>query len=316
MADHLNSKKYRIGAGGWAYFKVPGTRSLIAYSKAFDFVEVNSTYYEIPSIEKAQFWRRSVPEDFEFSVRAHRSIAGSFKLRPVEPALETFERMREICAVLKADILHFQVPFSFRLDSAAVSDVCDFLSTANLSNLRIAMELQQTDSSDAQSKMLKVMRDHNIVHSVDLSKGQKPAYDSDILYTRLFGKGEHNVYQPTDAELAEIATRASSGKPKKVAMSFHFVRMYKDAARMKVYKQTGKFPKVTNSTGISSLEEVLAEDAKFPATKEDLVHDQGWKLFDYDLTKKIRAIHFLEKLPDEIYLDIDQVKEKLQDVGL
>ncbi|KAB2945238.1 MAG: DUF72 domain-containing protein [Candidatus Methanoperedens sp.] len=40
-----------IGAGGWAYFKVPGLDSLEAYSKAFDFVEVNSTFYTIPSIE-------------------------------------------------------------------------------------------------------------------------------------------------------------------------------------------------------------------------------------------------------------------------
>jgi hypothetical protein len=155
-----------------------------------------------------------------------------------------------------------------------------------------------------------------MVHSVDLSKGERPAYDSDILYTRLFGKGKHNVYQPTDRELTEIDARASSGKSQKVAMSFHFVKMYKDAARMKTYKQTGKFPKVTGSTGLSSLEEILDEDAKFPATKQELVQNQGWKLFDYTPIERIYAGRFLEKLSDRIYAGADEVKEELQGVKL
>lgn len=308
--------EYRIGTGGWAYFTVPGLNRLVAYSRAFDFVEVNSTYYQIPSMERVQSWRRLVPKDFKFSVRAHRSIVGTFKFRPVETALETFERIKEVCVILEADVLHFQVPPSFKVDSASVGDIGDFFSSVNLGSLRIAMEMRGTDSSRVPREMLRMMHDRNMVHSVDISKGEKPAYDSDILYTRLFGKGKHNVYQPTDGELAEIDARASSGKSQKVAMSFHFVKMYKDAARMKTYKQMGKFPKVTGSTGIPSLEEVLKEDAKFPATKQELVQNQGWKLFDYTPIERIHASRFLERLPDRIYTGIDEVKEELQGVKL
>ncbi len=57
-----------IGAGGWAYFHVPGMDSLAAYAKAFDFVEVNSTFYMNPSVEMVRLWRNRVPEDFMFSV--------------------------------------------------------------------------------------------------------------------------------------------------------------------------------------------------------------------------------------------------------
>lgn len=53
-----------IGTGGWAYFHVPGTDLLAAYANAFDFVEVNSTFYTNPSIEMVRSWRRRVPEDF------------------------------------------------------------------------------------------------------------------------------------------------------------------------------------------------------------------------------------------------------------
>lgn len=138
-----------------------------------------------------------------------------------------------------------------------------------------------------------------------------PAYESNVLYSRIFGKGRHNVYQPTDHELKEIDRRASRGNFQKVVLSFHFVRMYKDAARLKTYKQTGKFPKITRSTGLSSLEEVLREDVRFPTTKKELVNSQGWKLFDVTDEKRIRAEDFLKKLPEKTYNNINEIKDTL-----
>ena len=82
---------------------------------------------------------------------------------------------------------------------------------------------------------------------------------------------------------------AFRGDHEKVMLCFHFVKIYKDAARFKVYKQTGKFPMVTKSTGLSSLAEVLSEDVRFPATKQQLLLDQGWKLIDLTKDKRIRA---------------------------
>jgi uncharacterized protein YecE (DUF72 family) len=312
----LNLKEYRIGTGGWAYFNVPGLSPLAAYSRAFDFVEVNSTYYQIPSLKRVESWRKLVPKDFKFSVRAHRSIAGECKFRPVNKALETLERLKRVCAMLEAEVLHFQFPRSFRVISTSVRDMRDFFSSASLGNLRVAIELRGRNSSEIPGEMLRMMQDRNMVHSVDLSRGERPAFDSDILYTRLFGKGKHNVYQPTDTELGEIDAQASSGKSEKVTMSFHFVRMYKDAARMKMYKQTGRFPKITGSTGVASLEEVLSEDAKFPTSKQELVQSQGWKLFDYTPAERIHASVFLEKLPDRVYAGIRDVKVELQGVKL
>jgi hypothetical protein len=95
-------------------------------------------------------------------------------------------------------------------------------------------------------------------------------------------------------------------------MSFHFVRMYKDAARLKIYKQTGKFPKVTRSTGLSSLEEVLGEDALFPATKQELMHHQGWKIFDLNEDRRAHARYLLQDLPERTYSNLDEVIQDLK----
>ena len=97
-------------------------------------------------------------------------------------------------------------------------------------------------------------------------------------------------------------------------MSFHYVRMYKDAARLKTYKQTGRFPKVTSSTGLSSLEEILREDARFPMDKQELVKDQGWKLLDLTAEERVHARDLLEKLPEGEYGSVDEIRGKLQHI--
>jgi uncharacterized protein YecE (DUF72 family) len=304
-------KEYLIGTGGWAYFNVPGLRSLVAYSKAFNFVEVNSTFYQIPPLEQVKGWKKLVPPDFKFGLRAHRTmiqVTPKWKHR----ALDTFGKMKQICDALRSDFLHMQLPASSKLTQQWIDEFRSFISSIDLGNLRLVLEIRGVRPSKLPSGLLRLMQDHDIVHCTDVSKGEMPAYDSDILYTRLFGKGEHNIYQPTDEELTEIDNKVSNTNSQKIVMSFHFVRMYKDAARLKIYKQTGKFPKVTRSTGLSSLEEVLSEDALFPATKQELMHNQGWKIFDLNEDKRAHTRYLLQNLPDRTYSNLDEVIQDLK----
>jgi len=68
------------------------------------------------------------------------------------------------------------------------------------------------------------MQDQNIIHCVDISKVE-PFYESDQLYTRLFGKGRDNIYQFTDEELREIEEKTRTREYEKVSISFHNIRM-------------------------------------------------------------------------------------------
>jgi uncharacterized protein YecE (DUF72 family) len=303
-----------IGTGGWAYFRVPELGSLTAYSRLFNFVEVNSTFYQIPLLKEVEKWRRHVPSDFKFSVRAHQSITHLNKLQPVEETFDAFARMKQICGTLDAEVMHLQVPPSFELTETSIMNFRSLLSSVSLRGLRLALEIRGVRPSQLPPELLKTMQEYDIVHCTDLSRGEMPAYESDMLYTRLFGEGRHNVYQPTDEELVEIDKKASSEKSEKIVMSFHFVRMYKDAARLKTYKQTGQFPTVTRSTGLDSLEEVLREDARFPSTKQELIRSQGWKIFDLTETKRIRVENLLEKLPEATYNDLGEVADTLERV--
>ncbi len=190
--------RVHIGAGGWAYFQVPGMDSLAAYARAFDFVEVNSTSYTNPSIEMVRSWRRRVPEDFMFSVRCHKDLTHKYFLSPGKEIHEILARSIRICSELKAEILHIRTPPSFNPDEK-LKDIRDLFSTIDLGSVKLAWEIRGRVGKGT----IDLMHDIGIIHCTDISK-EMPLTDSDILYTRLFGHGEHNLYQFDDAELLDI----------------------------------------------------------------------------------------------------------------
>jgi len=297
---------FHIGAGGWAYFQVPGMDSLTAYSKAFDFVEVNSTFYTTPSLEMVRLWRRKVPEDFRFSVRCHKDLTHKFLLSPRQENHEILRESLLICRELRAGILHIQTPPSFYPDEK-LKDIKDLLSSFDFGNIQLAWEIRGRMAQET----IELMRDLGIIHCTDISR-KMPAVDSDILYTRLFGHGEHNLYQFDDAELLKIDTSAKERGQDNVYLTFHGARMYSDAARLKVYERNGTFPKVTKAIGLASLMIVLEEEAVFPATKSELIEKQGWKVFDLTENERVHARLLLENLPKGKYSNVDEVIKDLQ----
>ncbi|WAM22814.1 MAG: DUF72 domain-containing protein (plasmid) [Candidatus Methanoperedens sp.] len=290
-----------IGAGGWAYFKVPGMDSLTAYSKAFDFVEVNSTFYETPSIEMVRSWRQRVPDNFMFSVRCHKDLTHKYLLSPGKECYEILNQSLRICGELKAEILHIQTPPTFNPDEKCKS-IQDLLSSVDFGNVRLAWEIRGKVSD----RTIELMRDLGIIHCTDISR-EMPAVDSDIIYTRLFGHGKHNLYQFYDAELLKIDTNAKERGKDNIYLTFHGVKMYSEAARLKVFEKSGTFPKVSKATGLASLKIVLEEDTVFPATKSELIEKQGWKVFDLTENEHVHASMLLEKLPDSKYSSVEEV---------
>lgn len=299
--------EYRIGAGGWAYFQVAGMDPLSAYSKAFNFVEVNSTFYETPPPSMVAAWRDKVPADFQFSVRCHRDLSHEYKLEPVKESYKILSKDVELCRRLRASILQLETPRSLKITPGKAKAFRDLLASSDTRGIRIAWEIRsENQGRQLPDYLAKTMQDLNMIHCVDLSR-EEPAYGTDIIYTRLFGKGRHNIYQFDDKELKQIDQKIKKSKEKKVVLSFHGLRMYNDAARFKVYNETLGFPPVTKSVGLASLRDVLGEEARFPMTKEELIQHQGWKVIDSTPSERIHSSEILRKLPNRSYKNIDEV---------
>jgi len=303
-----------IGTGGWAYFQVPGLRSLEAYARAFNFVEVNSTFYKIPPAERVESWRRRVPGDFEFAVRCHRDVTHTYEMAPAEEAVKVFNASTGVCDLLGAKFLVLETPSRIRFSPQKIEDVKNLLGNVDRQkSVRFVWEVRCDKGEKVPQELFKLMADQGVVHSVDLSR-ENPDFESDVAYSRVFGKGRHNVYQFTDEELGEINRKITRSKSSTVAVSFHNVKMYKDAARFRVYRETGQFTTATGATGQQSLRKVLMEDAEFPATRQELVDRQGWKVVDLTQKQRVHASAILEKLPNQTFRSVDEVLVNLNKI--
>jgi uncharacterized protein YecE (DUF72 family) len=305
----LGLTKYLIGTGGWTYFKAQNKPSLRAYSKCFGFVEVNSTFYEYPSMRTVERWRRTASKDFNFTVRCHQDLTHRIGLKPVDEAHTVLSKMVEICRILDAPFLHLLTPQTQILEDSDLRDAKDLLSTTSLKGVRLAWEIR----SPLNQKHVKLMQDFGIVHSVDLSR-EEPACNADTAYTRLFGKGKHNIYQFTDEELEDIDQKILSSEASTAIVTFHGLRMSADAARFKRYIETGAFMPVTAYLGVESAGAVLQEDAKFPSTKEELIEQEGWKVIDLTESRRIRFSDVLSRIPDRSYYSTQDVTRELEKI--
>lgn len=241
-----------------------------------------------------------------FSVRCHKDLTHKYLLSPCQENHEIFGQSLRICGELGAEILHIQTPPSFNPDEK-LKDIRDLLSSVDLGGVRLAWEIRGRMAQGT----VELMQDLGIIHCTDLSR-EMPAVESDILYTRFFGHGEHNLYQFDDMELLQIDQQVNEISRGQAYLTFHGARMYSDAARLKVYKKSGTFPKVTKATGLASLKTVLEEDAEFPATKDELIEKQGWKVFDLTETERVHAAVLLEKLTDGKYGNLEEVIDILR----
>jgi len=295
-----------VGCGGWQYFIIPNMDPLEAYSMAFRFVEVNSTFYKIPPMDLVRAWRRRVPRDFEFSVRLNRLVSHIEKLDPTEKAVKAFQDCVEVAETLRSKILVLETPRS--LDSIkAVNGLENILKKVDLGDIRIAWEPRAGWPPKAVEEAIKL----KLIPITDYSIEEPPYDDEEIAYTRLFGKGNHNIYQFTDDDLIRIKERAEKRRSKKIYLSFHGIRMYLDAARLERFLKKGELPRVTKSYGIDSLAEVLV-DASFPATKEELVRKHGWKLIDVDEKTRVPASVILKQLRRNNYRSLEELLRELR----
>jgi uncharacterized protein YecE (DUF72 family) len=297
-----------VGAGGWGYFR----GSLDAYARGFRFVEVNASFYRpVPELY-ARRWRSGVPPDFVFAVKANRVVTHSDGLLATARGRSAFAHDLRIARILRAPFVILETPPGLALGPKEFDGLSE-LASMTPSEVRIGLEARAYRRGDLPAGLRQTMEATRTIDVVDLSQ-TAPRVEDEVVYSRLFGPGPHNVYQFDDAELREIDR--AGGDAVRTAFTFHGVRMYQDAARFLTFKRTGSFPPTGSARGLSSLEEALRPDAQFPASKEDLVQGQGWKVFDVDDRTRAHAATVLERLPDRVYADLGEVISELRTVSV
>src|SRR5437762_4188560 len=122
-----NTGVWRVGTSGWSYppqtgpgswtgvfYPLSKTDELKFYSKYFNAVEINSTFYRPCNPKTAESWARRTPDDFEFTVKAWQQF--THKKGDWTPAeVEEFKSgILPLVEAGKLGCILFQFPASFR----------------------------------------------------------------------------------------------------------------------------------------------------------------------------------------------------------
>ena len=119
----MKTVKYYIGTSGYSYahwkdgvFYPEGLKDnqfLEYYASCFNTVELNVTFYRIPSQKVFQNWYRRTPSDFKFVVKGTRIITHLKKLKDYHSTLKNF---LDVCSNLgkKLILILWQFPPGFK----------------------------------------------------------------------------------------------------------------------------------------------------------------------------------------------------------
>ena len=190
--------RIRVGTQGWNYdawvgpFYPAGTRPadfLTIYSRAFDTVEVDSTFYATPAVKTVQGWAQRTPDDFVFALKLPQEITHERRLRNIDDAAaEFFDRARELGPKLGPILIQLGPDFA-PSELPAVAQLLPKLPR----DMRFAIEFRQRGW--IHDGVLALLAEHNV--ALTLSDGRwiqrkqmmnlasRPT--ADFLYVRLMG---------------------------------------------------------------------------------------------------------------------------------
>lgn len=118
--------RLRVGTSGWGHpqwrghLYPPGLRSgdwLAHYARHFDTVEVNTSFYRLPTSAMLERWAAMVPQGFLFALKAPREITHDRRLADCEAPLAAFLDRIALLGPAAGPIL-FQLPPRFPADHA------------------------------------------------------------------------------------------------------------------------------------------------------------------------------------------------------
>jgi len=276
------------------------------YQETFRLVEINRTFYKIPSISTVIKWRKEAPSDFEFTVKAHQDISHKYKLK-LKGALEPFETMKTICKNLAAKIILIQTPASFKPDH--LEDAEDFFKGVQREELIIVWETRGPlwEDEEIRERLKTVLERLDVSHVTDPFR-VLPIYSGSVVYLRLHGLGSRMYYyQYSNKELVKLHSIVKSleSNRKEVYVLFNNLSMFEDANRFLSFIETGRFPSLILK-GIDSIRALLLR-MQYPLTKSMLMKKIGWRLVELEGQNQVRLEDLLSDLPSGTYRNAEEI---------
>ncbi len=152
------------GTSGYAYREWKGTfypedikndGMLAYYAQQFSTVEINNTFYRLPSEKMLRQWADQVPENFAFVLKASQRITHHKRLKDAGEPLEYLLRNARVLGKRQGPIL-FQLPPNMKKDVGRLRDFLALLPAGT----EAAVEFRHVTWFD--EEVYAVLKEHNV----------------------------------------------------------------------------------------------------------------------------------------------------------
>lgn len=244
----MSVPKIKIGCCGFPV-------SMKKYFELFKLVEVQRTFYTQVRFETLERWR-SQAGDGEFTLKAlqfitHPPTSPTYRragikipedkkknygfFRNTEEVFSAYNYTKKAAEILKAKIVVFQTPASFRAERENIENMENFFDSVDRGNLRFGFEPR--GKSWKPEIVERLCRRLDLIHVVDPFKA-KPALKSEIAYFRLHGITGYR-YSYSLQELRELLEMCRRSGAQEVYVLFNNTQMLENAL---TFKESVYFP--------------------------------------------------------------------------
>ncbi|HEV2469601.1 MAG TPA: DUF72 domain-containing protein [Candidatus Sulfotelmatobacter sp.] len=195
-----------IGTSGWHYKhwkgnfypeKISGDAMLPYYAARLNSVELNNSFYRLPTEQAVETWVRQTPPDFLFSLKASRYITHLRKLLKPEDSIARFMTVAEGFGEKLGPIL-FQFPATWRINDERLQEFLRVLPPKR----KYAFEFRHSSWHTAEVRQ--TLAKFNAAVCVFEIAGSRCPVDvtADFVYIRLHGPGKAYQGKYSDEALA------------------------------------------------------------------------------------------------------------------
>jgi len=191
-----------VGCAGWSYKDWRGvfypksmqpSEYLSYYSKFFDFAEVNSTFYKIPSENTINSWDKKTPDKFRFSIKIWQEFTHKNPFFNQDQKITSFFPRFDNIRV-KISIFLLQFPPRFKYSSSSYENLRNLLESLPQEN-NYALELR--NDSWFKQDIIKNFTDLSNVHMVLSHRFGHDIYypeNQKMQYLRMIGDRKLTVF--------------------------------------------------------------------------------------------------------------------------
>ncbi|HEX3144367.1 MAG TPA: DUF72 domain-containing protein [Pyrinomonadaceae bacterium] len=216
-----------IGTSGWNYKhwlgrfypeKIRAADMLEFYARHFETVELNNSFYHLPSIKSFRTWRDTVSKDFRFAVKGSRFITHMKKLKaPKTSTRKFFTRVEKLDE--KLGPLLFQLPPHWRVNIKRLATFLERLPAG----YRYAFEFREP--SWYADEVYDLLKEHNVALCVFHMSGYETpmVITANFVYVRFHGAQSTYGGSYSDSQLKMWAQRIASwrGDEKEIFIYFN-----------------------------------------------------------------------------------------------